>query len=76
VFIAWQDDWGEYISAESRGQKLVQSMGVGQYFFDLEAHVSKNGAIVGIMREALIGRMYTSAMDYQGLTQHRMCHTR
>ncbi|KAH0834087.1 hypothetical protein J3R83DRAFT_11372 [Lanmaoa asiatica] len=61
IFIGWQDDWGAYVSAESRGQKLIQSMGLGQYFFDLKAHVSKNGVIVGIMMEALVGRCVTPA---------------
>lgn len=54
-------------------------MGVGHYFFDLEAHVSKNGVIVGIMKEALVGRMYSLAMDYQyqqWLIQYRMRRTR
>ena len=51
-------------------------MGVGHYFFDLKAHVSSNGLVVGIMKEALVGRMYHPPRDYQMLTQYRMRHTR
>lgn len=76
LFIAWQDDWGAYISAESHGQKLIESMGLGRYFFELKAHVSKNGVIVGIMMEALVGRMYAPATDDQVLIQYRMRHIR
>ncbi|KAN0079906.1 hypothetical protein V8E55_009472 [Tylopilus felleus] len=61
IYIAWHDDWGHFVSYESNGQKLVHSRGVGHYFFDLEAHVSKNGVIVGIMKEAAIGRRVTRA---------------
>ncbi|KAG8215335.1 hypothetical protein J3R82DRAFT_8929 [Butyriboletus roseoflavus] len=64
IFIGWQDDWGVYVSAESRGQKLIQSMSLGRYFFDLKAHVSKNGIVVGIMLEAHVGRMYPCCHTY------------
>ncbi|KAF8551569.1 hypothetical protein OG21DRAFT_262963 [Imleria badia] len=36
-------------------------MGVGHYFFDLKAHISKSDVIVGIMMEALVGRCVTPA---------------
>lgn len=51
-------------------------MSLGRYFFDLKAHVSKNGVVVGIMMEALVGRMFRPTIYYQELIQYRMRHTR
>ncbi|KIK98451.1 hypothetical protein PAXRUDRAFT_823873 [Paxillus rubicundulus Ve08.2h10] len=61
LYIGWEDVWGTYITCESRGQKLMQSLGLGHYCFELLAHVSKNGAIIGLMMEAYIGRGITLA---------------
>ncbi|KAF9221735.1 hypothetical protein BS17DRAFT_757107 [Gyrodon lividus] len=61
LYIGWEDVWGSYITCESRGQKLIQSLGLGHYSFELLAHVSKNGMIIGLMMEAYIGRGITLA---------------
>ncbi|KAF8841880.1 hypothetical protein BDN67DRAFT_1002045 [Paxillus ammoniavirescens] len=61
LYIGWEDVWGAYITSESRGQKLMQSLGLGHYCFELLAHVSKNGTIIGLMMEAYIGRGITLA---------------
>jgi len=61
LYIGWEDVWGGYITCESRGQKLMQSLGLGHYCFELLAHVSKNGTIIGLMMEAYIGRGITLA---------------
>ena len=52
-------------------------MGLGQYFFELKAHVSQNGVIVGLMMEALVGRMCLPEADDWELSLYcRMRHTR
>ncbi|KAH7882777.1 hypothetical protein F5I97DRAFT_1931378 [Phlebopus sp. FC_14] len=56
LFIAWNETWGNYVSAESRGHKLMQSLGLGRYTFELLAHISKNGIIIGVMTEPTLGR--------------------
>ena len=45
------------MAAKSCGLKLIESLGLGHYFFELKAHVSQSGVIVGLMMEALVGRM-------------------
>ncbi|KAF9238649.1 hypothetical protein BU15DRAFT_62386 [Melanogaster broomeanus] len=55
LYIGWEDVWGAYITFESRGQKLMHSLGLGHYTFELLAHVSKNGMIIGLMMEAYVG---------------------
>ncbi|KIJ64388.1 hypothetical protein HYDPIDRAFT_112397 [Hydnomerulius pinastri MD-312] len=59
IFIGWEDTWGSFITAESKGHKLMQSLGLGHYTFEVLAHVSKNGIVIGLMTEAYIGRGIT-----------------
>ncbi|KAH7911285.1 hypothetical protein BJ138DRAFT_1126155 [Hygrophoropsis aurantiaca] len=59
--IAWTDEWATWVNNESKGHKVMQSVGLGHYTFELLAHVSKNGIIIGIMTEPVHGRKIVAA---------------
>ncbi|KAH7927564.1 hypothetical protein BV22DRAFT_1031608 [Leucogyrophana mollusca] len=56
LWIGWDDSWGEWVTLESQGHKIMQSLGLGHYTFEVLAHVSKNGMIIGLMTEPILGR--------------------
>lgn len=56
LWIGWDDGWGSYVSAEANGHKIMQSVGLGHYTFEFLGPVAKNGAIIGTVFDAVIGR--------------------
>lgn len=59
LWIGWDDGWGSYVSAEANGHKIMQSVGLGHYTFEFLGPVAKNGAIIGTVFDAVIGRSIT-----------------
>ncbi|KAL4077753.1 hypothetical protein J3A83DRAFT_1653407 [Scleroderma citrinum] len=61
LLIGWDEDWGSHIASEINGQKIMHSLGLGHYTFEFLGPVARNGTIVGVVSDAVIGRPITRA---------------
>lgn len=52
----WIDTWADYADDQSRGHRLMQSLGLKHLTFPMLGHIVRRGEVVGLLTEAAIGR--------------------
>lgn len=63
LFMGVNPHWSHFVACESQGHKFMNEAGVSHYTFKLLAHVYKNGMVIGVMCEPIIGRKLKSPVS-------------
>ncbi|EGO03028.1 hypothetical protein SERLA73DRAFT_176533 [Serpula lacrymans var. lacrymans S7.3] len=56
LLIGWDDSFACCVTMTNQGHKTMCSLGLSKYTYDLIAHVTYNGLLIGLMTEAALGR--------------------